>query len=156
MAGIGRPPKPASKRRRRNVPTTYGAAEPIVVPAADGQMPKIASKDRELGIDNPHQLVVRMWATVQESCEARFYSEADWARLRLELWNANQLLTSGKPITGNAWATVQHGLNAMLISPAEKRRAAIEVKPIGTDPDEDAGVSMTAKYQRKLHSVNPE
>jgi hypothetical protein len=63
---------------------------------------------------------------VQTSAEARFYSEADWARLRLELWNANELLSSGKPITGNAWATVQHGLNAMLISPAEKRRCVVE------------------------------
>src|SRR6476660_8654199 len=147
MAGIGRPPKPASKRRRTNKPRTWGAAEPITAPAADAQ-------DRELGIADPHELVSRMWATVQESCESRFYSEADWARLRLELWNANELLTSGKPITGNAWATVQHGLNAMLISPAEKRRCAIEMKPVGPDADEDAAVSMTAKYQRKLRSVD--
>ena len=149
MAGMGPAPKPPSKRRNRSTPKSWGAAEPITAPAADVQ-------DRELGIADPHQLVSRMWATVQESCESRFYSEADWARLRLELWNANALLTSGKPITGNAWATVQHGLNAMLISPAEKRRCAIEVKPIGPDPDEDAAVSMTAKYQRKLQSVKPD
>ena len=93
-----------------------------------------------------------MWATVQESCESSYDStrEADWARLRLELWNANEILTSGKPITGNAWATVQHGLNAMLISPAEKRRCAIEVKPVGPDADEDAAVSMTASLSAQV------
>jgi len=146
MAGIGRPPKPASKRRRTNKPTTWGAAEPVTAPAAEAQ-------DRELGIEDPHQLVASMWTTVQESFESRFYSEADWARLRLELFNANEILTSGKPITGNAWATVQHGLNAMLISPAEKRRCAIEVKPLGPDPDEDAAVSMMSGYRQKLQSV---
>ena len=148
MAGIGRPPKPASKRRRTNKPASWGAAEPVTAPAA-------SAGDRELEIENPHQLVANMWAVVQTSAECRFYSEADWARLRLELWNANEILTSGKPITGNAWATVQHGLNAMLISPAEKRRAAIEVKPTGVDEDEVAATSMTAKYQRKLQSVKP-
>ena len=130
-------------------PASYGAAEPIAAPAAESQ-------DRELGITDPHQLVASMWKVVQSSAESRFYSEADWARLRLELWNANELLSSGKSITGNTWATVQHGLNAMLISPAEKRRCAIEVKPIGPDADEDAAVSMTARYQRKLQSVKPD
>ena len=42
MAGIGRPPKPPSKRRRTNKPASYGAAEPITAPAAGVQ-------DRELG-----------------------------------------------------------------------------------------------------------
>src|SRR6476660_7361225 len=146
MAGIGRPPKPASKRRRTNKPKTWGAAEPVTAPAAEAQ-------DRELGIEDPHQLVARMWNTVQESCESRFYSEADWARLRLELWNANELLTSGKPITGNAWATVQHGLNAMLISPAEKRRCAIEVKPPGVDADAVEAVALVGQYRQRLKPV---
>ena len=41
----------------------------------------------------------------------------------------------------------------MLISPAEKRRCAIEVKPLGPDPDEDAAVSMMSGYRQKLQSV---
>ena len=92
-----------------------------------------------------------MWDTVvQESCESRFYSPADWMRLRLELWHANELLTGTRQLTPTAWAAVQHGLNAMLISPAEKRRAAIEVRPVGNDPDADAAVLQIAKYQAKL------
>jgi hypothetical protein len=146
MAGIGPAPKPASKRRRRTKPATYGAAEPITAPA-------VQDHDPELGIDDPHPMVVRMWDALQTSAEARFYSAADWERVRLELWHANVLLTSGKPIVGNSWAAVQHGLNAMLISPAEKRRCAIELKPTDSDPDEDAAVSMTAKYQQKLAVV---
>ena len=148
MGGIGPAPKPASKRRRRTPPRTYGAAEPVVAPAAPGQ-------DRELGIDGPvHKLVADMWQVVQDSAESRFYSEADWARLRMELWFANALLSSGKPIGANAWQQVQHGLTDMLISPAAKRRAAIELKPPVPDTDEIAAVSMLGKYRDKLKPVD--
>jgi hypothetical protein len=146
VAGMGPPPKPASKRRRRTKPASYGAAEPVTAPAAHDVV-------RTLGIDDPHHLVESMWTALQTSAEARFYSAADWERARMELWFANALLTSGKPIGGQAWAGVQHGLNALLISPAEKRRAAIELRPSTADPDEVAAVSMIGQYQTKLKPV---
>ena len=68
------------------------------------------------------------------------------------MWFADQALRSGKPISGNTWAQIQHGLNAMLVSPAEKRRCAIEVRPVGVDSDEVAAVLTIAKYQDKLSS----
>ena len=89
MPGVA--PKPASKRRRRNVPASYGAAEPVTAPAAP-------SHDRELGIDNPHPLIVDMWDAVQTSAEARFYSEADWVRLRLELSNASRVMQTARGV----------------------------------------------------------
>jgi hypothetical protein len=146
MAGIGPAPKPASKRRRRTPPKSYGAAQPTTAPAAWPQ-------DRALGIEDPHPLIVSMWENIQKSCEATFYSEADWARLRLELWNANAVMAGGKPISGNSWAVIQHGLNALLISPAEKRRCAIEVRPSGPDADENAAVAMISAYRQSLKPV---
>jgi hypothetical protein len=146
MAGMGPPPKPPSKRRNRGTPKSYGAAQPVTASAANPGV-------RELGIEDPHKLVADMWAVVQESAEARFYSQADWARLRMELWNADQVLRSGKPISGNTWAGIQHGLTEMLISPAAKRRAAIELKPPGPDEDENAAVSMIGRYRQSLKSV---
>ena len=119
----GRAPKPESQRRRRNKPASYGAAEPTTAPAA-------APAVRELGIDSPHPLVVAMWDTVQTSCEATFYSEADWQRLRLELWFANRTMAGGPP-TAEGLASHPEWLNEMLLSPAVKRRAAIEVKRAG-------------------------
>ena len=143
----GPAPKPPSKRRNRGTPKSYGAAQPTTAPAAG------VLKDRDLGLEDPHPLVESMWNTIQKSCEATFYSEADWARLRLELWNANVVMASGKPISGNSWAVIQHGLNALLISPAEKRRCAIEVKPQGPDADENAAVAMIDRYRQKLKPV---
>ena len=144
MAGIGPAPKPASKRRRRTPPATYGAATPTTAPAA-------SSHDRALGFD-AHELVASMWDTLHESCESKFFSHADWERARWELWYANQSMVSGRP-TGSAWEAIQHGLGALLISPADKRRAAIELKPPGPDSDETAAVSMLSGYRDKLKPV---
>ena len=101
----GPAPKPDSKRRRYGKPKSYGAAEPTTAPAA-------ASVDRVLGIDDPHPLIASLWDTVQESCEAAFYSDCDWVRLRLELWHANREMASSRP-SAQAWEAIQHGLNEM-------------------------------------------
>jgi hypothetical protein len=85
----GVPPKPESKRRRRNKPASYGAARPTTAPAAE-------PTTRELGIDGAHPLVQDLWDTVQQSCEAAFYSETDWGWLRRELWYANHTMASGR------------------------------------------------------------
>jgi len=142
----GVPPKPPSKRRRRNVPASYGAAEPVTAPAAD-------ATSRQLEIDDPHPLIASMWDTVQSSCESRFYSDSDWARLRMELWYANTALVSGKPVSGHTWGAIQHGLNELLLSPAIKRRAGIELRPQGVDVDAVAADEQIARYKTVLKSV---
>jgi hypothetical protein len=142
----GPTPKPPSKRRHTSPPKSWGAATPITASAA-------ATQPRDLGFDPPvHPLVESMWATLAESAEARFFSAADWERVRFELFFANTWLILGTPIPGAVWAVVQHGLSALLISPAEKRRCGIELKPPAADADEDAAVLQIAKYQDKLKS----
>jgi hypothetical protein len=139
-------PKPASKRRRRNVPVSYGAAQPTTAPAAHVQ-------DRALGLEDPHPLVQSLWDALQTSCESRFFSPADWERLRFELWYANQAMHSPRPISGHTWAAIQHGLTELLVSPAAKRRVAIEVKAPGPDTDEVRAVAMIGTYKSKLKPV---
>jgi hypothetical protein len=89
----GPAPKPASKRRRYNRPASYGSATPATAPAAATEVA------RELGIDDADPLVQDLWDAIQTSCEATFYSEADWVRLRWELWYANRIMASGLPST---------------------------------------------------------
>ena len=93
-----------------------------------------------------------MWIAVQTSCEATFYSDADWVRLRMELWYANRAMCSGQPVSGRTWGVIQHGLNEMLLSPAIKRRAAIELRP-NVDADAVEAVSMIGRYRQVLKSV---
>ena len=140
----GPSPKPPSKRRRANIPASYGAASPTTAPAA-------SSHDRALGFD-AHPLVAAMWDTLHESCESTFYSAADWERVRMELWYANRTISGGRP-SAMAWAQIQRGLNDMLISPADKRRAAIELRAPGPDSDEIAAVSMLDRYRQSLKPV---
>jgi hypothetical protein len=141
----GPAPKPDSKRRRYAKPKSYGDATPTTAPAA----PPVDG--RKLGIENPHPLIVSIWDTVQQSCEAAFYSETDWERLRWELWHANYAMTGS--MSARAWAAIQHGLNELLLSPAIKRRAGIELRPQAVDADEDAAVSMLGRYKQVVKSV---
>src|SRR5262245_62422371 len=143
FAMSGPAPKPASKRRRRNTPASYGAAQPTTASAAH-------VRERALGIDDPHPLVLSLWDAVQTSCESAFYSEADWARLRLELWFADEAMSGSGPPSGRTWQAIQRGLSELLVSPAAKRRAAIALNPPGPDADEDAAVSMLSKYRQSL------
>jgi hypothetical protein len=117
----GVPPKPESKRRRRNKRASYGAARPTTAPAAE-------PTTRELGIDAAHPLVADSWDKVQRSCAAPFYSDADWVRARLELFHLNALMTGRRQLTPSAWSAVQAGLNELLLSPVVKRRAGIELR----------------------------
>jgi hypothetical protein len=136
----GPAPKAPSKRRRVNTPASYGLAEPTVAGAAAPQP--------ELGFA-AHELIISMWAALAESVESRFYSHADWQRFRLELWYANKLVRGrGRP-SAPAWTAVQNGLSEMLVSPADKRRAGIELKA-AADPDAEAAVLQIAKYQDQL------
>ena len=149
MSTYPNPPGPApkrdSQRRRYNKPASYGAAVPTTALAA----PRV---ERVLGIADPHPMVQDLWDAVQHSAEARFYSDADWQRLRAELWYGNNLMASGRMPSGHSWSAFQSGLNELLLSPAVKRRAGIEVKPL-TDADAVAADEIVAGYKRVLKSV---
>lgn len=141
----GRLPAPDDQRRRSNKPVSYGRAEATTARAA--------AKRPTLGITKPHPMIRDLWVAVQGSAEAPFYSDADWRRLRLELSYGNQLMMSGRIPGAQAWATFQAGLNELMISPAVKRRAGVDLKPVGADPDEVAAEAAVADAQRALAVV---
>lgn len=141
----GPPPDPASKRRRRNKPESYGAAEPEVAGEA-------VSAPESLGFE-AHSLISGLWMSLAGSPEAKFYSAADWNRVRLELWFGNGLLIAGEAPGASAWQAFQSGLTALLVSPAEKRRVGIELKNVAEDPDAAAAEAQILEYERHLQSV---
>jgi hypothetical protein len=93
----GPAPKPASQRRRRTKPESYGAAEPTVAGQADEAPP--------LGFE-AHELVVDLWAALGSSVEGRFYSAADWQRARWELWYASTVMTASQVPAANQWTAI--------------------------------------------------
>ena len=139
----GRVPKPDSQRRRRNKPASYGLAEPTVA----GQ----AAVQPELGFE-AHEMITDMWAALGRSVEGQFFSAADWQRARWELWYADQTITGGRP-SSRAWGVIQHGLNELLVSPADKRRAGIALNKAVVDVDEVHAVKQIAEYRERLKSI---
>ena len=139
-----RGPAPKPQRRRRNKPQAYGEAEPMVAGPPDEQLP--------LGFA-AHELVADLWAVLGRSVEAQFYSAADWQRARWELSYANTAMTAGQVPSANQWTAIQRGLDELLVSPAVKRRAGIELRRRGVDEDVVAAGEMVGKYKRSLKSV---
>ena len=126
----GPPPKRDSQRRRSNTPASYGEAEPEVAGEA-------AAPPRELGY-TAHELIQSLWEALQNSAEAKYYSDADWQRVRLELSYGDKLLSGARVPGAQSWATFQAGLNSLLVSPADTRRAGIELKRVELDEDDAA------------------
>jgi hypothetical protein len=88
------------------------------------------------------------------SADQRFgLNDADWQRARWELWYANAVMTAGQVPSANQWTTIQRGLDELLVSPAVKRRAGIELRRRGVDADVVAAGEMLGKYKRSLKSV---
>jgi hypothetical protein len=114
-----------------------GAAEPVLAGQSDEQPP--------LGFE-AHELVVDLWEVLGSSVEGQFYSAADWQRARWELWYASTVMTAGQVPSTNQWTTIQRGLDELLVSPAVKRRAGIELRRNGVDADVVAAGEMVDGY----------
>ena len=139
----GPPPKKDSQRRRANKPQSYGAAKATV--AGD------AVSAPDLGIVDCHPMVQDLYNSLVGSVEGKFFSAADWQRARLECLFINRSI-GGEKVSAVAWQAVQSGLNALLVSPADKRRVGIELNKATSDPDEDAAVAMLDEYRARLGS----
>jgi len=100
-----------------------------------------------------HELVVDLWTVLGSSVEGQFYSAGDWQRARLEMWFADRVMRSDQVPSSNQWTAVQRGLDELLVSPAVKRRAGIELRRKGVDEDVVAAGEMLGEYQRSLKSV---
>ncbi|SLG32749.1 phage terminase small subunit [Mycobacteroides abscessus] len=135
----GPAPKRDDQRRRTNKPASYGEAEAE-------QVGEASAPPHVLGIPEVDEMVLDLWNSLRESAEARFYSEADWHRVRLELRYLNAVLSRKVP-SSEAWKTVQMGLNTLLVSPADKRRLGIELKRrVGDEDDEAADEAMAQVF----------
>ena len=139
----GPEPNRANKRRRANKPVSYGLATPVKAGQAAPQPP-------DLGIARPHPMIAALWQRLGESVEARFYSAADWERVRLELAYGNRLMLARNRPPASSWNAFQKGLSELLISPADKRRVGIELELAAEDPAETAAVIQIAAYQDAL------
>ena len=138
-------PQRDSQRRRRTKPASYGSATP--------RTGKATSKIPQLGLEDPHPIIADLWVALQnDSPESKYYSESDWQRVRATLAYGDQVMRQPK-INSQAWKMFFDGLTELLVSPAAKRRAGIELKP-ATDPDEAEADAVVAGLQSKMRAVS--
>lgn len=140
----GPAPARSSQRRRANKPASYGVAQ--------SEMAGRGARQPALGFE-AHSFVDSLWKSLKDSPESQYYSAADWDRLRMELWSAHKMFSADQLPPASSWKTLQDGLNALLISPAEKRRLGIEMMQAVADPDEDAAVAQLDDYRAALGSA---
>jgi len=142
----GVPPRPASKRRRRNVPKSYGSASPTTAPGA--------AFDRRGQQHLVQPVLDRLpgrarWPGRWPSCGLR-------TRVLISVWPSRfrgrtrpRRRTAPSPTSARSAGARR----SRACGRPHARRPGIELKSQAVDVDEDAAVSMVGKYRQALKSV---
>ena len=110
-------PKRSDQRIRRNKPDV--PIEKVNV---------IGSVDvPDLGIPDPHPIVLDLYLSLRDSAQARFYEPSDWEFARFTFHFADYLLKSPRP-SGQLLSTVQSMLSELLLTEGARRRVRLEVE----------------------------
>ena len=117
MGKTGPVPKRSSERIRRNKPEV-----PITMVEMVGAVVK-----PELGIDNPHPIIVEIWESLDGSGQSQYYEPSDWAFARYALYFANQMLHEARPNAQKVQA-VNSMLGDLLLTEGSRRRVRMEVE----------------------------
>lgn len=119
---LGPVPKRSEDRIRRNkvdVPTekvtAYGA---VVQPPLD--------------FPHPHAKIVRLWDSLGESAQSKYYEPSDWEYARICLHFLDNLLWTEKP-SAQQVANVISMMSNLLMTEGDRRRVRLEVERENTD-----------------------
>ena len=110
-------PKRSEERIRRNKPDVPVDKIPVI-----GMV-----KAPELGLVDPHPLVVDLYRSLSDSAQARFYEPSDYEYARFCLHFADVLLKSQRP-SAQLLASVNQMLTDLLVSEGARRRVRLEVE----------------------------
>lgn len=113
-------PKRSEERIRRNKPDF-----PITKVTAIGRVDK-----PELGIEDPHPLVVDFWESLWDSAQSRYYEPSDWQFAKLTMHTINSYMRPGanKPMSSIMFSAIQSALASLLVTEADRRRARMEIE----------------------------
>lgn len=81
----------------------------------------------ELGLEDPHSMIVDFYESLAESGQARYYEPSDWQFARFTMHFADKLIKSGKP-SSQMLASINTMLTALLVSEGDRRRVRMEVE----------------------------
>lgn len=117
MGARGPVPKRSSERQRKNKPefeiTTIETDGPVLMP--------------ELGLENPHPIIVDLWDSLGMSAQNEYYEPSDWQFARFTLHFANQLLWNSRP-SAQMFQGITSALSDLLVSEGSRRRLRMEIE----------------------------
>lgn len=113
----GPPPKRSEERIRRNKPDApidkVQATGPVSVP--------------DLGLTDPHPMVVDLYESMKTSAQSTYYEPSDWQNARWTFMELDRYLKSPKQTA--IWLSTLHAMvGDLLLTEAARRRMRIEVE----------------------------
>jgi|SRR5699024_2248217 len=117
MGSRGPVRKRDDERVRRNKPEVETTKVPVIG--------KVSAP--ELGLDDPHPIVVDLYESLNDSAQSRFYEPSDWQTARFILHFADQLMKSPKP-NGQILSSVMSAFSDLLVTEGSRRRVQLEIE----------------------------
>lgn len=81
----------------------------------------------DLGLADPHPLVVDLYESLKDSGQARYYEPSDWEYARLTCHFLDQQVKAARP-SGQLLAVLHSMMTDLLISEGARRRVRLEIE----------------------------
>lgn len=97
-----------------------------------------------------HPIAVRLWKSLGESGQSRFYEPSDWAVAYSLMDDLSHYKASSKR-SGQMLATIMSALSSLLVTEGDRRRVQIELaRATGVDDPEAGKVAVMDKWRQRL------
>lgn len=123
-----------SKAELSPVSLTVVGAQPVVQPEAPDYWCPVA---------------FRLWESMGQSGQSRFYEPSDWAFAWLMMDLVTEYVNDGRP-NGQLLGSILSGLTSLLLTEGDRRRAGVELSRAVDESDTDRAAVSWAKRAKKL------
>lgn len=147
-------PKRSDQRVRRNADEV-----PVTTLPVDGEVPV-----PELGLKNPHPLVVDMYESLKDSGQAKFYEPSDWQYARLTMHLLNDMIRPRRSkkgtgsydrISAMSITAINQMLTALLVTEGDRRRVRLEIQRRQGGEDEGKVLDVADRFRQMLTQPQP-
>jgi hypothetical protein len=122
-------------KEEREATTTVHLAGEVKAPPMNGQW---------------HPIAKRLWRSMKESGQARFYEPSDWA-IAYSLMDDLSHYKKAAKRSGQMLATIMAALSSLLLTEGDRRRLALELNRVNPAEGADAEkVVVMDKWKQKL------
>lgn len=96
-----------------------------------------------------HPIAARLWHSLGESGQSRFYEPSDWA-VAYSLMDDLSYYKSSSKRSGQMLATIMSAMSSLLVTEGDRRRVQIELaRPNAEDSEESTKVAVMDKWRQR-------